>query len=762
MTIVASRWLRLSAVAALLVALAAVPAPVARAQEPESDLIVEDLPREGESEIEVWNLPDHAREDLELLLRRAAELSRTDRHEEAVSALAGPVELLRDAAGDAPAAWGALLARSLVQRAAALAALGADREADADLREAVTAAPGYEPEADAVPSELRRRLRELRDTLTATLSLQVDPADALVLVDGVPVPALATGEAVRLLAGRRTVEVRRPGYATFAAEAELRAGRNESLEAILERTSATVTVTTSLPGAEVIVDGRPAGTTASVAPSGAREGGNAGDLDEAPVGAGVLGFDDDLGAPGVLVVAGLGLGEHTIEVRKEGFRPQSGSLRVGELGDHRVGPLLLERTRGTVVLSRLPAGAEVRVDGRVVPTEASPGAGVSIELPVGSHRLLVDAGRLGAYDASFELVDRQTVDLEVALRPKLCLLDVLGGDSRAASRLSAALAAAFGDGSEWRFADRGDDAGLLLDLLGGDPGRWRSAARAGSAAGLADWAEVQRRADASLGCSVYALGVLSDDVYASDADLWTWAAAPGPRRPSPVRLRLDDGAAVEALAARFAERPPLTAPWLGAELLAAPGDEGSVVRSVTPGGPAAAAGLLPGDLLVEPRDPWVSIPGRQRLIVRRPDVHLETSIELGTGPRALEPAEIGPHGLLGAPAAAWLALAEEEGSAPAWLVALDRAAIHLSLGDGEAAVRALRGTDAPDRPGLGRAAVDYWLGVALLAANPSAPSDEVRTALDRAARDPDGRLRHDDGTAVAPRARVRLRALDPG
>jgi hypothetical protein len=93
-------------------------------------------------------------------------------------------------------------------------------------------------------------------------------------------------------------------------------------------------------------------------------------------------------------------------------------------------------------------------------------------------------------------------------------------------------------------------------------------------------------------------------------------------------------------------------------------------------------------------------------------------------------------------------------------VALNRAAVAVRLDQWETVVRILRGVEAPLGPGLGQAMVDYWLGTALLATDPVGYLAQARSMLERAAAVDGGRLVHDDGPQVAPRARARLAALE--
>ena len=766
---------------AVAAGLALFAAPAAPAQEPEPETVViegiEVLPAE---EIEVSDLPSHELAELRAHFDEALAVFRSVDQSESEELFGALIERLSEPAVEGAEARRRLLALSHAYRAEVRFNLG-DREGAAeDLRAALRTVPSFEPDANLISPKLAELFREVRDEVTGTLALEVEPAGALVLLDGEPAAGLAGAGPVRLLAGVHVLEARRPGFAPFVEELELAPGADEARDVTLERTSATLRLLTDAPGAEVLVDGRPAGVTAppvvgerAVAETAApEEAGEIGPGVEPPA---AVEPAAPAAGPAELFVEGLALGEHRIEVRKEGFRPHAGSLLVEELTDYRIGPLTLEPTGGTVVLAGLPDGAEVRVDDEVRLPRTGEAGGPTLELPVGRHRLTVDRGTLGGFLADFDLADRQVLELEVDLRPKLCLLDVLGGDLDAAQRVRVALAAAFADRPEWLFADRYEDAAPLLDRLALTAAGLRAAAAASAVAGVADWPDVQRRADAQLACSAYALGVLSDDLYASAAELWVWAAAPGPARPEPLAVRLSDPGSFAAAAARFAHRPPLTAAWLGADLLFPPDLEGAVVRSVTPGGPAARAGLVPGDVLAGVGPGWRgrggAEPGPRTFRVETGDTAREVAVDLGASPRMLEPDRFADpaESLLLPAVAAWWAIAGEgggdgaaaatEGAAAPWVVGLNRAAGEMSAGDWASAVRTLRGLRAPDRPGLGRGTIDYWLGVALLAVDPAAYRDEARAAFARAAAAPAARLQHDDGPAVASRARLRLQAL---
>ena len=106
------------------------------------------------------------------------------------------------------------------------------------------------------------------------------------------------------------------------------------------------------------------------------------------------------------------------------------------------------------------------------------------------------------------------------------------------------------------------------DLLKGLSCGFGYAALAGLAAEAAaadppDWAAVQEALDTGLAGSAYLLAVLSDDLYASRADLWLWSAAPGPTRPARRRISLGESGGLDDLANTLDQPLLLTSPWVG-------------------------------------------------------------------------------------------------------------------------------------------------------------------------------------------------------
>lgn len=697
-------------------------------------------------------------EELARRFEEAMAVFRSVDQPDAVAMFSALIEALA-APGVDPAVRNELLTSSLLRRAEAQFNLGMSAEAEADLQRAVEIEPDLEVDLGEISPKLADLFRAVRDRTVGRIAPTLEPGDATLLVDGV-VRRPREG-AVNVLAGVHAVTVERPGFEPFQTELEVAAGERVPLAVDLERTSAVIAVTTALPGAEVLVDGEPRGLTALVEPepvpvAGAAAG-ETGPEAEALEAETAAPPPEAPAAPAVLRVDGLQAGDHTLEVRREGYRPYRAAVAIAELVDYELAPIALIETRGTLTLSGIPAGTQVAVDGDR-PAAAVADGGLTADLPVGRHEVVVDAGTTGAWRASFELADQDVLELAVELRPRVAVLGILGGDSAAASRLLEDLRGTLGESGRWEVEDRTSDAPAALAALGIDAARLR-----GEGAEAVEWARVQELADRQFPASVYVLAVLSDDLFASSADLWLWAAAPGAASAERLRVQLGPAAELATLRQAFAFAPSWRRPRLGGRWLRSPVDGRAVVVEVFDGGALAAAGLEAGDRLVslggrEPEALGELAAGEETAaIVARGDAEVGAKLRPEEGPAVFAAV----HEEVPAPVlSAWVTLGEAMERPPAWLVALNRAAVAARLDQWEDVVRTLRGVEAPLGPGLGQAMVDYWLGTALLAADPVGYRTQARSLLERAAAVDGGTLFHDDGPPIAPRARARLEALD--
>jgi hypothetical protein len=444
--------------------------------------------------------------------------------------------------------------------------------------------------------------------------------------------------------------------------------------------------------------------------------------------------------------------------------------------------VVLDRAEGTIVLIGLPQAATVAINGEDArPTWPMGQRAVDLQdissaprltVSPGLYTVSVSAGTLGVFETSLSVADTQVAEVPVELRAGVTLLGVLGGDRVNARNLTRSLSETLSGLDDWMLVDKSEPGAALAARLGLDAATLREYAELPGVA--VDWVGLQAAADRETPGSIYVLGVLSDDTWADEADLWVFPAAPGPARPDRLRVSLNDTEAVELFASNFSNPMPFERPWFGALMIDSEAAHGPVIVEVTEGGPAAAAGLQVGDTVVSIADAAVgsvrdvndvfaaATPGSAMAVqVQRAAGTQIVELTLGTSPAVISPSEPGlVYSLISAALSRRLSGGEMEG--PRWVLEMNRAAVLIHTGAWEAALDALRRIeDAPTGPGLGQAAIDYWLGIALSALGPNY-NDSAIQLFQRAAAAPGGRLFHNDGPFVAPRARARLEALGAG
>jgi hypothetical protein len=711
----------------------------------------------GESAVAAEILEEDLGEDIEALLAQAEEVFRSTDQPESIPLYERIILQLErlQAEGSLDASGSEWLQLSLFRRAEARFNLLEEEGAAADLRAILRLDPAWEmPAGYSVSRKLSDLLDKVRDAETGVLDAVVEPPDAELYLDGEPLGPVAGPR--RVLAGERTLAIRRPGYAAIEQPLAVAAGGSVPIELTLERTSAVLRLATQPSGVEVVLDGEVLAVSEPRADAGEGE------------------------SSAELALDGLEVGVQLLTLRKPGYRAQELRVEIGELVDYSLPTAALEPSRGTVALSGLPSTARVVLDGAPHPGAGEGWQDLRLELPPGRHELRVEAGAAGLYERSFELADRQMLEIEVRLRPGLMLLGVLGGDRVAATDLERRLAERLGRLERWAVLQRAERGFELLRREGIDRELLRGLAAGTGAAEPPDWGALQGAFDRGLGGSAYLLAVLSDDLYASRADLWLWSAAPGPTRPARRRVSLTDGGGVDELAAELDSPLRLTVPWVGARFVDSSATGGPLVLWVEPAGPAAAAGLTAGDAisavdgaavstaheLVE-RIAGLAAGGEVVLQVAGGSAERQVTLTLGTSPLVASLSD--PSALDPALAARLASLEAGAGSggtgpggtgavAPGWLVRLNRAVILMRSGEWRQAAEELRSIAAPEGPGVGRGTVDYLLGVALLEVDSAAYRDTARGLIGRAA-EGGARLEHNDGPLVAPRAMARLETL---
>ena len=697
--------------------------------------------------------------EIEILYAEAEALFQTVDQSETVPMFTQVIDTLEPMRFEGDPAVLEALQGSLVYRASANFNIGDSTGTEADLERLIRMDPTFDLDRTQMSSKLVQLFDDLRGRLVGTIDLLVTPSDATINLDGQPL--VADGGPIPILAGSYAAEIVRPGYTPTTLAFDVVPGETLPLEAELVRSSAVISVRTSPAGAEVLIDGILRAETDGpaepefVPPAGSTR--------------------SDFSTMSLL--AAIEPGQHIIEVRYGGFRSYRASLDVTEPRDFILRPVVLEAEAGTVVFKNLDSGAVAQIDGKPVrPRRTGESGQEELILAPGSYRLSVSKGTLGVFETQVEVRDREAVEVDVALRPALILAGILGGDEVGARRLKDALTAAFNRSGHWALLDRTAEGPQLLAGSGVGTDTLRRLAERGTPTdGSVDWQQVQAKSDAQIPGAVYILAVLSDDLIAQAANLWAWPAAPGPSRPDILRLSLDAPDQVEQLASAF--RPALDAQHihLGALLVDSAAGAGPVVAHLTEGGSGAKAGLRAGDeITAVDGSPVFNVSQFEAKVTASvgKTLRIEASRSGQTLTMDIAPeqshtvVDVSDPNLVRAAAAAELntELARESDRSPRWLLQLNHAAILLRSGDYESAVRELRKIETPSSQGLGRATVDYWIGLALLRLSVQQASyiEPARASFQRAADVADGRLFHDAGPFIAARAKARLARLGGG
>ena len=646
--------------------------------------------------------------------------------------------------------------RALEYRAVAHFNLAATESAAEDFRSLIRFAPTYALSGELASPSILQYFEEVRAELVGFLAVTTQPSGAAVAVDGADA-GVSGGEPVMLLGGSYAVGVTLRGYAAVEREVEVRAGETAELSLTMARTTATVFVRTSPPGAEVLLDGELVGVTSGIAGE---------DYAAAAEAAGI-----ELDAISTeLPVPYLEPGRHLLVVRKECFEPARVRLDVTVPTDLRLSePVVLEPSEGTLVLAGVPADARVLLNGR----EQERGQAHFERLCSGEYRVEVlhDVGSFSA-----EAVVRQggRTEVEVSLQPALVYLGEVFRDledEELRDGASRRLRSMFEGVSTLRIIGPGDAA--VRDLLrgmgagerlsdfaeplarsGGDAEAWSGVARAARVfmrnldAGLLAVSVFQERR-LGLRFRVFIFGIQSDypDVFVVD---------------------LDDPAQLERAGERLDHAFAFTQAWLGIRAVDTRIHEGTAVIAVQPGSPAAEAGIEAGAVItavdgapvagfrqvieaVEGKDPGETI----TLDLRYGSGGGVRTLTLGSSP-VLLPLVSQRFCYNAAIAALSLQTAMNGGTELEQLGLLNIGLAHAHFGAWEDAIAYLRRVELGDGPGINQGTAEYFLGLCYESIGYSAEAlNHYRRALEFEA----ATLGSNDGPLIGPRVRRKVQQL---
>ena len=154
-----------------------------------------------------------------------------------------------------------------------------------------------------------------------------------------------------LAAGAHAIKITRPGYKPADQSVVVSAGQSVPLRLTLERVSTVLTVISSPPGVEVVVNGTSRGKTTGgpLSPS----------LATLPQQLGVP--PDQVSQP--LAIGDLGTGTLDVELRRPCYATEHRQLPVQGLSDVMLDPVKMKPAVGSLSIDSDPAGATVLVDG---------------------------------------------------------------------------------------------------------------------------------------------------------------------------------------------------------------------------------------------------------------------------------------------------------------------------------------------------------------------------------------------------------------
>ncbi len=512
-------------------------------------------------------------------------------YEHAVPALDRAVAMLEPLVTQQPTVKPSLVA-AYEMRARARFGLGDRDGAATDLTTLLGLEPGFTFGGQVSP-RIVALLDDIRKTVVGTLVLTIDPADAVVEINGQTYPV--SGTPIPLKASEYAIKVTRLGYRTVDQKIAVVAAQTQQFSVSLERVAALVWLVTSPADVEVLVDGASRGRTAA-GPPGAPYTDVPSQLGVAP---------DAVSKP--LLLTDLTQGPHVVQFKRPCLVTEERRVVIEALSDYRLDPVKLNRAVGSLTVESTPAGASVFVDGEsrgaapLTMDDVCEGSRlVELRSPQGRYvqRLMVNAGDhakvAGRLKPAFALVPGgsvpaaamrtlvASVERALAGSEQVTVFQPAGGTADAASATAKAPV-------EWLAFDAGRRA-------------------VGGAAAVSPAMRRELSAQLARALDVQGVAAISQPTPTSPDVVITLLAA-GAGEPDVVSLVPERMDSVRAAMARFDFVPPLVRPTIGVLAIEAADVPGVVVARVDPGSAAEKAGLKPGDVITGADNQPTKAPG---------------------------------------------------------------------------------------------------------------------------------------------------------
>ena len=293
-----------------------------------------------------------------------------------------------------------LLADAYEMRARARYGVGDQNGAREDFVALLRVEPGR-----TLPGQVSPRVvaifEEAQKATITTVRLTIAPATAEVTLDGQVVKSNST---LSVLVGEHTIAAKQIGYRPGSATVNAVAGALTEAQLELGRSSAVVSLVTSPPEVEIVINGISRGKTAAGPPP----------ADYGP-------RASKAGVPmsalsSVLVTSDLGTGTHRVEFRRPCYVPTERRIEITQLQDIVLDPVKLDSALGTVAATSTQPNTIVFVDGQ----ERGP-APFTTQLCEGEHVVEMRSA-VGRYARRVDVRPGQKVDVSGAMRPAFAIV----------------------------------------------------------------------------------------------------------------------------------------------------------------------------------------------------------------------------------------------------------------------------------------------------------------------------------------------------
>jgi tetratricopeptide (TPR) repeat protein len=516
----------------------------------------------------------------EAALAEARQLFDALDYEQAVPALDRAVSILQPAAQQ-PGPERTALLRAYEMRARAKFGLGDTEGASADFRMLLELDPTFMFDAQVSPRVVAL-LETVRKATIGAVVLKVEPADAAVEIDGRAVSV--SPEPVAIRAGELVLKLSRSGYRPMEERVTVTAGEAKEVSLSMERIAAAIYLVTSPPDTEILVDGSSRGRTGA-GPLPAEYAGVPERLDVTP---------DKVSQP--LVLTDLPLGTHAVQFKSECYVTEERQLVIDRLADYRVEAVRLQPAVGEVSVESTPPGADVYIDG-----VARGSAPVRLADVCEGERTIELRSRSGRFSRTIRLTPGATETIQGVLKPAFALLPSgdtgSSGSSDVQNRVERALAASrevmvfSPSGTEIEAAMEGHP--VPPDWLTFDA----SGRPVGAAAAVTDAVRRDLSTKLAEGLNVQGVAAVNQPSATSPEVVLSLLAA-GAGEPDVVALLIDRAESVNEAIARLDYVPPLFRHGVGLTAIEVLDTTGLPIVAVDQTGPAARAGIRPGEIVI--------------------------------------------------------------------------------------------------------------------------------------------------------------------